>query len=384
MLVPNRRGTRNRRIIGTAVALVFVFGPPIGLVAGVKPSTIDNRALAPAPSLDKGFDALDMVGPWATDRLAGRGQAVQAKSWIDFNLLKEMPASNKVVRGKDGYLFLGEDFTKACAGRTAFERNLKSFLKLAEIIKASGRNAVFTLGPNKSSVVSASLPKALPTGNCAMTGIAQENAVLDNFRHPLWVGVHSQLVEAQAAGKNPYSRTDTHWTTGGAAIFARSLAQQLDPGLAERITTTPTTITKAGDLTTLLGLAVTEDQPSADLSTGTTVTPDPSLDQFDLLKMDNYGKERWTTTPAAGLVPGKSLILGDSFAYTALGNLRPLFADGTFLWTGHVSQTDIVSQIKASDTVVVELVQRSVAAGHLYASPAFQAKVAAALGVKVP
>jgi alginate O-acetyltransferase complex protein AlgJ len=384
MLVPIRRATRNRRIIGTAVAVVFVFGPPVALGAGMKPSTIDNRALAPAPSLDKGFDALDMVGPWATDRLAGRGQAVETKSWIDFNLLKEMPASNKVVRGKDGYLFLGEDFTKGCGGSAAFERNLTSFLKLAEIIKASGRNAVFTLGPNKSSVVSDSLPKAVPKGDCALKAIAAENAVLDNFRHPLWVGVHSQLVQAQAAGKNPYSRTDTHWTTGGSAIFARSLAEQLDPGLAKRITITPTTITKAGDLTILLGLAATEDQPSAELSTGTTVTPDPSLDQFDLLKMDNYGKERWTTTPAAGLVPGKSLILGDSFAYTALGNLRPLFADGTFLWTGHVSQAEIVSQIKASDTVVVELVQRNVSAGHMYANSAFQAKVAAALGVKVP
>lgn len=382
MLVPIKRGLRSRRIIGTTVALAFVFGPPIALAAWVEPSNIDNRAQAPTPSLDKGFDALDMVGPWATDRLAGRGDAVRTKAWIDFHLLKEMPASGKVVRGKDGYLYLGEDFTKACGGNAAFEKSLSSFLKLAEIIERSGRNAVFTLGPNKSSVVSENLPNAVPTGACAQRAIAHQNAVLDKFQHPEWVGVRSRLAAAQAAGQQPYARTDTHWTTGGGAIFATALAEHFGPGLANRITTKPVTITKTGDLTALLGLASTEAQPSAELSTGATVTPDPRFAQYDPMKI-LYGKEHWTTSPATGLVPGKSLILGDSFVYSTLGNLRPLFADGTFLWSGHVSLADILSHMKASDTVVIELVQRSVRPSHMYASAAFHQKVAAALGVPV-
>ncbi|MGC4943373.1 hypothetical protein [Kribbella sp. DT2] len=81
----------------------------------------------------------------------------------------------------------------------------------------------------------------------------------------------------------------------------------------------------------------------------------------------------------AGLLGGKSLIIGDSFSYFALGNLRPLFADGTFLWTGHVSEADLIAAIKGADTVVIQIVQRSITPGHAFATKAFRDKVAAAL-----
>ena len=77
---------------------------------------------------------------------------------------------------------------------------------------------------------------------------------------------------------------------------------------------------------------------------------------------------------------GGPVAVGDSFAYFALGNTRPLFADGTFLWTGHVPVTEIVGEIKRSDTVVIEIVQRSLAAYSL-TTPAFRQAVARALGV---
>jgi hypothetical protein len=380
MLVPIRAGSRNRRIVGTAVALVFVFGPPIALAAGAQPSSIDNRAPAPAPKLSQGFDALDAVGPWATDRLAGRGSAVRTKAWIDFNILREMPASGKVLRGQDGYLFLGEDFPAACTRTPAFQRSLTTFMKLAQIIEDSGRNAVFTVGPNKSAVVTENLPDVLPTGDCAANGIGRQSDLLDNFQHPLWFSARSRLAAAQAAGQQPYARTDTHWTTHGGAIYAKALAEHLDPALAAKVTTRPTTYEKTGDLSVLLGLTATESPQSTILSTGTTVTPNPKYAKYDPLKVV-YGQERWTTRPATGLVPGKSLLIGDSFTYATLGNLRPLFADGTFMWTGHVTTDAMIEQIKASDTVVIELVQRNVSLGHTFATPAFQAKVAAALSV---
>jgi len=375
-----RRRLRPARIIGVVVASAFVFGPPIALIAGVQPTNVDNRTLAPPPSLDKGFDALDMISPWATDRLAGRGEAIRTKAWIDYHLLKEMPSSGKVIRGTDGYLFHGDEFTVACKYDPLFESSLESFGKLAQVIERSGKKAVFTLGVNKSSVVSGNLPDAVPAGDCATRAIANQNAILDNFTHPNWVGVRSQLAAADVAGQQPFWRTDTHWTPAGGAIVAREIADHLQPSGAEPPSATSGTISRTGDLMLLAGLTAKESQPQVELTNGATVTPDPQFATYDPTQMV-FKKQHWTTSPSTGLVQGKTLILGDSFAYTAMGNLRPLFADGTFLWTGQVSHDEIVSGIKESDTVIIELVQRTLGPRHLYAAPEFRAKVAQALNV---
>jgi len=381
MRMPTLDGRRLLRGFSALVALVFVFGPALALAAGVRVSTVDNRRLAPPPALTKGFDALDMVGPWATDRVAGRADAVQLKAWVDYHLLGDMPASGKVIRGKDGYLFLGDDFTKACANNAEFRKSIKAFLKLARIIEDSGRRAVFTVAPNKSAVVTDSLPLAVPTGNCATGALAQQNWFLEEFEHPLLVGVGPALAAAHADGRQPYPRTDTHWTSAGSAVFAQELARHLRPRLAEEITITPATTSRPGDLTNLLGLQASETQRAAELSTGGTVKPNPKYAQYDPQRV-LYGEERWKTRPADGLVKGTTLILGDSFAYTALGNLRPLFAQGRFVWSGTVSAEEVIRQIDASDTVVIEVVQRGVGAKHLYTDPAFRAQVARALDVE--
>ncbi|WP_148256608.1 alginate O-acetyltransferase AlgX-related protein [Kribbella flavida] len=361
------------RMAVLAVAVVFVFGPAAGYLAGFRQAPVDNRAIAPAPEASDGFDALDAVGPWAADRLAGRSSAVRAKSWFDFHVLREVPASNKVVRGSDGYLFLGEDFTKACNLTPGFKRGLDGLARLAEVIRQSGRRVVFTAGPNKSSVVSEALPSVVPKGQCALDGIATQQQILDSYQHSLWVGVREELTKSQT-----YWRTDSHWSGVGSAVFAKALAAKLDPRLAARITTTPDSVTKTADLNVLLGLTETETPPSVQLSAGGTVTPRPGYAAYDPLKV-LYGVEKWTTTPSTGLIGGKSVIIGDSFAYSALGNLRPLFADGTFLWIGHVSEAQIFAAIKESDTVVIEIVQRSITPAHPFATPAFRQKVAAAL-----
>jgi alginate O-acetyltransferase complex protein AlgJ len=361
---------KRSRVVVAVVAFGFVFGPAFGYAVGFRQAPVDNRAIAPAPSASAGWDALDAVGPWASDRLAGRSTAVRSKSWFDFHVLRELPASGKVVRGPDGYLFLGEDFTKACKQTPAFKQGLDGLARLAEVIERSGRKAVFTAGPNKSAVVA--VPSVVPDGQCALDGIAEQNSVLDEYDHPAWLGLRQELTKSQT-----YWRTDSHWSGAGAAVFAKALAAKL--GLQAPLKTTPDKVTKTADLNVLLGLTATETPPSVQLSTGTTVTPQPGYAAFDPTKV-LYGVERWKTTPAAGLVGGKSVIIGDSFGYFALGNLRPLFADGTFLWTGHVSEVDLIKAIKGADTVVIQIVQRSITPGHAFATKAFRDKVAAALG----
>ncbi|MEP6856617.1 MAG: hypothetical protein ABJA33_14165, partial [Pedococcus sp.] len=113
--------------------------------------------------------------------------------------------------------------------------------------------------------------------------------------------------------------------------------------------------------------------------TGGTVRELPGSERFDP-DADRYGVNRWQTSPSDGLVQGQTVLIGDSFTYYALPNLRPLFAEGSYLWTGHVSQQELVDKIVGSRTVVLEVVQRSLH-NYVLASPAFRAAVVHGLGV---
>jgi alginate O-acetyltransferase complex protein AlgJ len=372
------------------VATVFVFGPATALALGVSPRAIENRALSTAPAASDGWDALDGLAPWATDHLPGRATAVQMNAWVDYNLLGQLPAPQQVgtkgaatqpivVRGTDGYLFYGEDFTSACDTATTYEQSLKSLAELAEVIRASGRRVAFTVAPNKSSVTTKNLPRSMPRGNCAARAIERQNQLLDSMQHPLYVGVRRALADAHASGKQVYWRTDTHWTNLGAAMYAQALAAHLDPALSRRLRLKPERVTKVGDLVKLIGLSSTESVASATLSTGGTVFQDPKTANYDPMRAV-YQPEKWITSPGKGLVQGRTLLLGDSFTYFALASLRPMFTHGTFFWSGTVPEGQLISEIKSSDSVVIEVVERYVT-GSLYVQPPFQERVSAALGV---
>jgi alginate O-acetyltransferase complex protein AlgJ len=386
---PEHRAVRRwtfGRVCAAVVATTFVFGPVAGHLAGSGGQPLENRKPAPAPKPEDGWKALDAVGPWAADRLPGRSRAVRTNAWLDYHLLGEVPIKRnpggqivpQVVRGRDGYLYLPDDFTIACSRRGAFEPALRDMLRLAETIRSSGRRVAFSVAPNKSSVATAEVPDVVPDGRCATQAIAEQQRVQDNTSHSLLVNTRARLAAAHRAGGQPYWRADTHWNHAGAAIYAQALAEHLDPGLAARVKVTPERMTRVGDLTGLLGLTSAETGSSATVSAGGSVVPDPSLDQYDPFKV-LYGKERWKTTPSTGLIPGRTVLIGDSFTYYALGAVRPLFADGTFLWTGKVSQAELIRAIKDADTVVIQLAERSVGRQHTFTKPAFRKEVAAAL-----
>jgi alginate O-acetyltransferase complex protein AlgJ len=383
--------TGAQRALAGLVATVFVFGPAVVWALGGRPHAIENRALLPAPDVRDGWGALDKLSPWATDHLPGRARAVHLSAWVDFRVLGQLPSKQEVgpkgmtmmapsvVRGTDGYLFLGQEFTRACAWTPGFGRSLKSISHLAEIIEASGRKVVFTVAPNKSSVASDKLPRVMPRGDCAILGIAKQNQLLDSFRNPLFVGIRKPLAEAHAAGKQVFPRTDSHWATLGGAILAQAVAGQLDPALAPRLRLEPDQITGVGDLKTKLGLTSPELVTSASLSSGATVFPHPEQ-QPVYGQTPAYHPDSWVTRPTEGLVQGRTLLLGDSFTGASLESLRPLFAQGRFVSFSHMAQGQLISEIASSDTVVIEVVQRNVVGG-LCAQPKFQKRVATALGV---
>ena len=390
-----------QRLIAGAAAFGFFFAPLALYVVGVRPVAFENRELARAPDLESGWAGLDQTSAWASDHLPGRLQAVRADSWLNYHVLGELPRETSTqtaapgpvqpaptstpadppaftaVRGKDGYLFLGSEFTAACEFSERFSESLRAWARTAEIIRSSGRTVVFSVAPNKSSVTTAELPDTVPHGACATDGIRAENEMIDAFRHPTYFSVRADLADAHGSGRQVYWRTDSHWTTVGGAIYARALARELAPALAARIQVGRTRVTKVGDLARLTGLPSTETVPLAILTAGWTVREGPGSPGYDPVT-PVFDPQHWTTRPSTGLVPGRSVLLGDSFTYATLPTLRPLFARGTFVWIGYSSERQIIAEIIRSDTVVMSLAQRSVVT-HLFTTEKFQRRLAAKL-----
>jgi alginate O-acetyltransferase complex protein AlgJ len=385
------------RLTAGLVALVFVFGPALLWLGGARPEAFENRPLTPPPAPEDGWSALDSLGPWATDHLPGRADAVHLKAWTDFHLLGTMPgnasASTRatfatpygrmrvaptVVRGRDGHLFLGRDFDRACAKSRVFRTHLRRMGRLAHLIEQSGRKVAYFVGPDKSSVDTDGLRSVLPHGECTQRGLARQRRILDKHDDPAFVGVRDELAREQAAGRQVFWKTDTHWSSPGTAILARALADRLEPGLGDRARVRTTSRTQTGDLIRLVGLDSRETAPAALVEVGGQVRETSDSDHFDPARAV-YGVHRWTTGPGSGPIPGRTVLVGDSFTYFALDNLRPLFAEGEFLWFGHgTSEQQAIDAIVGADTVVLEVVQRELV-GHKLISPGLYRKLRAAL-----
>jgi hypothetical protein len=388
-VVISRHKFRRRVAKGLAavVACGFVFGPGAAALFGARTTSMENRELAKPPTLNQGWDALDALTAWASDNLPGRNEAVRANAWIDYHALGDTPPAGLttkgakkdplVVRGKDGYLFLGEDFARACDLYTQLDPALARLLAFAKTIQDSGRNVVFVVGPSKSSVAPEELPRAVPRGECALSHMRAAEQKLNATKNPLFLNLLPQLRQAQAAGDLPYWKTDTHWSPAGAAVYAKGLADHLSPGLGSKLTIAPKSRTFSGDLSAMIGLNLEESRDLPQVRTG-TVRLDP-FDQKWIKEGVYYGRQHWTTTPSKGLIQGKTLLLGDSFNYYAMDNLRPLFADGTALWMRTNSTRQVAKDIAASDTVVLEAVQRSLDYSNTFLRPKLQADVAKAL-----
>jgi alginate O-acetyltransferase complex protein AlgJ len=283
------------------------------------------------------------------------------------------PGANVVIRGDDGYLFIGEDFDTACYDGDAFEDGLTRLARLSRLIEHYGKRVVFTVAPNKSSVATDEIVH-YPHGRCAKVGVAQQAKALDTFADPHYLPVHKWLASDK---RQVYWRTDAHWDTVGSAVYAKHLARMFSPALAKEQHYQMTTRTKLGDLMEYLLTPLPETAPAALPHNGVRTRTKNGSDGFDPVSEVSFD-HRWLSSPSAKTWHGDTLLVGDSFTYVGLEALRNLFRTGRFLWTAPYTLPVIVEGIKRADTVVIEVVQRFVTRSPLTTNK-FYKQVRAAL-----
>lgn len=394
---PARLPAWERVLIG-ALALLVLFGPALGYLAGKRPQAFENHALAPFPSLSSGWGFFGGFNSWATDSLIGRKRAVMADREIELRLFHEEPPpawedwavsgipqqeggatgelaelrqvpDTAVLQGQQGVLFFWQDFQYACLGVNPATRGLTPEInELQAAMHASGRRLLYTIAPDKSTVESRLLPARFLGSDCSAAAKARLWHLMATNPPSGYVPLLPGLERADTGPDRAYITAGTHWNGVGDMVYAQQLVQAIDPAALGDTTWRTEKRGFPSDLAALMG-GPGEESGVDMLPERTGVTTDTSplvttkIHPHVAGYSGAYPLQSWSsrsTSTAAPLIQPRVLILGDSFTALSKAQLAPFFRDVTFLHLDAMAldPAAVVAAVKSAQIVVVERVER--------------------------
>ena len=381
-------------LIPLVVALVFFFSPAAAFVLGDRAATIDNRPLANLPSPADGWAFFPDFNTWANDHLPLRSEAVEGGTELSEAVFDEPPPYGQtgaaaadgvqypqVIDGEDGWLYFGGDVSAPCNPVRSIDETIANFQRLEAAIRASGRTMVLAVVPDKSTMVPEHLPDQYAGEQCASArkeamweGLTSAGLPLVDMRDPL-------AAEQEHFDEPLYRPHDSHWNRRGAGVFVEEIVGRLDPALVGGQPGQPglpspfvegADVELNGDLGTMLGTPTTDPAVGVTVERpGVTVAIDGvTVDHNDIDGMERVPVTVDGSSTGAPLIPGRTALLGDSFS-AGLPPLVTPFFDSLTLLHNQASAEALTQTIVDSDTIVVQIVERSVAAGEVQlATPA--------------
>jgi alginate O-acetyltransferase complex protein AlgJ len=403
----------SRSLVGV-LALLFFFGPALAAAVGVRAKPIENRKLTSFPSVSQGWSIFGNFDSWATDHLPLRDTAVRTNSAAERDIFNENPnyAANgaagattanaagvaglpgvgapqptqaaptptasappvvetipSVVGGNDGWLYYGTDFVDACQPVLTPTVIAQRFQELSDIITKAGKKFVATIAPDKSDIYPQYIPDSFAAKTCTRSAQDALWAAMEANPPTGYFDVHSAIVAAvTAAPQTPiYYKTDTHWDNAGSLIYAKMLANSLDPTVWTTSKVTDTgPVAKPTDLSALLGAPKSESQETYSVTRAGV----HNVLNNKMLRITN-------TTTGAPLITGQTALISDSFTEAANFAISGFFASAAIinpvaacvtascLPKGSVfAYPNLEQTIKSSQTVVLEIVERDVVGGQ--------------------
>jgi hypothetical protein len=275
----------------------------------------------------------------------------------------------EVIQGQDGWLYFGADVGAPCAPQLSVPTIVSTLQRLNTAVTSSGRKLVMVVVPDKSTMVPQHLPDRYAGEQCATERKQQFWDQVDAAGLPL-IDMRGPLHDAQArAGETLYRPTDTHWDGEGASVFVKQVISQLDPALLDGAATQfvqGPEVDAPGDLGAMLGQQTTDpirqitvERPGVRLE-----VDDQPISADDMPELGAAPVEIDGSSTEAPLYPGRTAILGDSFYGAASPLFAPFFKQLTMLH--NQSDAEPLAQVIVdSDTIVIELVERSTAGGYV-------------------
>lgn len=325
-----------------------------------------NREPVPYPSYSvstavdeatyKGIDAA------LRDRIGAQVMVSEAVGNMSKRALGKSPTP-AVVIADDGQPFFAEDFVRPCRETEATLDVVRAGLREDQAsLNAAGKYVLFMVAPDKSSirrdVVASISPDLLRCSDFVRSHFESWETDGDLPLITLW----DDVAKLDEGSLNAYMFNDTHWNAAGSMAMSSALMRRLvvDQQVSESVLddmeepvfSEPTPYVT--DLNSVMGVTDVDYRDTASfLRPGVTTVGETVVGPTGQMQL-HYT----STSTTRALVPGKTLILGDSFMLTQMPTqLQNFFEDVT------IADHHEFAQAGEFDRVIVERVQRYGATG---------------------
>jgi alginate O-acetyltransferase complex protein AlgJ len=363
------------------VATALLLAPAVAHSVGVRGHPQENRAPVALPDLASGWHVVARLSAYLNDRMPLRTTAIRGDGWVDEHVFREPRAFGgtalaNTLHGRDGFLFLRNDIALECAPPIGTAATAAGLRDAMQAIAATGRDVVTMVAPNKTTIDGDLLPSDTNGLGCYRSYSDQLWEQLDTASIYGWVNVRRLMTATPPAGEERFKRTDTHWNGLGSILAVRAAVEHFRPGLWNEAEIVTGSQRYTGDLTVLDGRPFTDTTRSAEVRRPeVTRTSDAGV-----AAVPTPDSRHIVNTAAAGqLIPGKTLLLMDSFGIAAMDQIAPWFEDLTAVSLNDFDPSTFVSLIHDADRVWFLSVERQLPARVFsnWSSPSFIAALAA-------
>lgn len=346
--------------------------PGIGYLSGIGSSDdyitrVEKRSPAGFP----GVAGIADFGDWAArfeaaiiDQFPFRSRIIQGVRSFDLN-----PGGRamfgEVTLGRDGWLFFRDDSGARLRGVEYVEEFQKQLSGLFTYADRLQYPLVVVVIPPKQAIYPEKLRGPdLEYFNRFTAERARFYEALDEFPARLVPRVRSELESLKQTSRElVYHPQDTHYTHVGAMVVARSIVEAFSPGIwDEEAVRNERARPGYGDLVGLAGFGAGWEQWEVIVSS--VRRPGVSVETRELLSGEDTPTDpiRFQMTSEAGamLIPGRSLIVHDSFIGGFLrDSLAQYFEDVTFIHVDDLAGTDFQTELTRHDRTVLQVNERN-------------------------
>lgn len=335
---------RIRPLLPIVWLMALLVLPVTAYVVGVRQPLLENRDKTPFPDLNRGTlrkeHTYQQIDAALRERLPLRGDAVGLRGRIAIDLFGDSPTAD-VVLGKDRWLYYRPELRICEPDGTPAAPPEDAVEILTRTIAASGRKPVVLVAGSKIVTHRAHL-KGFDAAALACVSAAEARVQQRLAETPGGLTIQPELDALEARGTATFLRSDTHWNARGRQVFAETVLDAIEPGLAAQARLRPLEHTdRRGDLGVFIG--------------------QERIDRDPMLTV--------TGTPTTTFAPGQVAFVGDSQLGAALMTagadgatvLERVFPGQPFCHWNQGATDGCVEPMLGARTVVLEIVARDLA-----------------------
>ncbi len=344
----------NKWLWGLASVLILYL--PLIAMFSMDSESLETKSGIVVPEADWSLNYISELSRYLSENSGFKTQAIRIDEFIDERLFREKGVagsiSPRVIEGKKRVAFIADAFNEACNPHIQTGLLIDQIRSLARAIEQSGRRFRLVVSPDKSTILSEFLPSEFPLRDCFKLyneefwnsfGVSDLSGFVD---------LRTELLAARTTRRELlYKKRDSHWDQAGAAVAAQAVVNSFGDGIWERENLQFTGLTEElGDLDTLLGRTTLDQVPTYAYKREDVVE--------DLL-VDVTPPTLRHNSKNAYLIPGRTVVFGDSFSEAAAPFFLSYFEQVTTIRFFDFSPEGFMKAIANADNVIFWTIERS-------------------------